>query len=142
MGKKIFLIFNILVFCGFNCIAVDENRPVGGRAAGMGNSSVMLSDLWAVYHNPAGLAAGDYLLFTYRRTDLSVSAGVVAGCEYGTTLLAPWATAQNGVAGVVVQVDNDYATFAPPVTATDRVRVYVPQGAQPMLFGRLNVMVP
>jgi autotransporter-associated beta strand protein len=93
-------------------------------------------------HNPAGLAAGDYLLFTYRRTDLSVGVGVVVGCEYDADLIAPWATAQNGEAGVVVQMDDNYASFTPPATATYRVRVYVPKGSNAKLLGRLNVMVP
>lgn len=33
-----------------------DNNPFGARSAGMGNSSVMLSDLWSIYHNQAGLA--------------------------------------------------------------------------------------
>jgi len=93
----------------------------------------------ALVTNPVGVPAGDYLEFTYRRTDLSVSAGVAAVCETATDLLGPWTTAADGVNGVVVLVDNDYAPFG---AATARVRVYVPRGANVRLFGRLHVTVP
>jgi len=71
----------------------------------------------ALVTDPAGVPAGDYLEFTYRRTDLSVSAGVAAACETATDLLGPWTTAVDGVDGVVVLVDNDYAPTAQPPTA-------------------------
>ena len=44
--------------------------------------------------------------------------------------------------GVVIQVDDNYASFTPPAANTDRVRVYVPRGANTKLFGRLKVVVP
>lgn len=34
----------------------NENHPLGSRAAAMGNSAVTIFDIWAVYHNQAGLA--------------------------------------------------------------------------------------
>jgi hypothetical protein len=87
------------------------------------------------------IPAGDYLLFTYRRSDLSVSAGVTADCETDADLVAPW-TPATGAPGVVIQVDDNF-TFTPPAAAnTDRVRVYVPRAANTKLFGRLNVEVP
>ncbi len=83
----------------------------------------------------------DYLLFTYRRSDLSVSAGVTVDCETDTDLLATW-TAATGAPGVVILVDDNF-TFTPPAAAnTDRVRVYVPRGANTTLFGRLRAVVP
>ncbi|MCX6873871.1 MAG: HYR domain-containing protein [Verrucomicrobia bacterium] len=92
--------------------------------------------------DPVGLPAGGYLLFTYRRSDLSVAAGVSANCETDTDLVAPW-TPATGAPGVVIQVDDNYASFVPPATApTDRVRVYLPRGANPKLFGHLRVTVP
>ncbi|MCX6879523.1 MAG: autotransporter-associated beta strand repeat-containing protein [Verrucomicrobia bacterium] len=92
--------------------------------------------------DPVGLPAGGYLLFTYRRSDLSVAAGVSADCETDTDLVAPW-TPATGAPGVVIQVDDNYASFVPPAAApTDRVRVYLPSGANPKLFGRLRVTVP
>jgi len=39
-----------------NVLAGGENYPIGARSAAMGNASTMLSDLWAVHHNQAGLA--------------------------------------------------------------------------------------
>ena len=92
--------------------------------------------------DPAGVPAGNYLLFTYRRTDLSVTAGVTATCETDTNLVGLWTTAVGGVDGVVILTDDNYASFTPPAADTDRVRVYVPRGANLTLFGRLNVLVP
>jgi hypothetical protein len=44
---------------------------------------------------------------------------------------------------VVIQEDLDYLLFSPAAPAnTDRVRVYVPRGTAPKIFGRLNVVVP
>lgn len=92
--------------------------------------------------NPGGTVPdGDYLLFTYRRADLSVAAGVTAACETDADLAGTW-TAATAVPGSVTLVDDDYATFVPPATATDRVRVYVPRGAETEIFGRLKVTVP
>ncbi len=91
--------------------------------------------------DPAGLPAGNWVLFTYRRTDLAVAAGLGIAGEYGIDLVN-WAEAQNGVNGVVILEDDDYASFDPPATApTDRVRIYAPQVLQ-TLFGRLKVTVP
>jgi autotransporter-associated beta strand protein len=89
--------------------------------------------------NPAGVPAGNYLEFTYRRTALSAAAGVSTTCQYNTDLGPTWNTAQDGEAGVVVLVDYDYVPYG---TATDRVRVYVPRGTHAKLFGRLHVTVP
>jgi hypothetical protein len=92
--------------------------------------------------NPAGLPVGDYVLFSYRRSDTSVGAGLIAGFETDTDLVAPWTPAVDSVDGVVIQVDDNYASFTPPASTTDRVRVYVPKGTHPTLYGRLRVMVP
>jgi autotransporter-associated beta strand protein len=88
------------------------------------------------------IPAGDYLLFTYRRTAISETAGVTAGCETDTDLVGPWTPAIDGVGGVLIQEDLNFS-FTPAAPAdTDRVRVYVPLGANTELFGRLNVQVP
>ncbi len=93
----------------------------------------------ALVSNPGSLV-GDYLEFTYRRSALSVSAGVSATCQSTTDLLLPWTTATNGVNGVVViETAGFYATGA---SAIDRVQVYVPRASHAMLFGRLQVTVP
>jgi autotransporter-associated beta strand protein len=111
----------------------------GNPATGMDTALLPTIEL---VEDPAGLPAGDYFLFTYRRTDGSVAAGVTAGCQYDVDLVAPWSQAVNGVDGVVILEDDDYALFVPPATATDRVRVYVPRGTKPKLFGHLNATVP
>ncbi len=87
-----------------------------------------------------GAGSTDYLLFTFRRTDLSVTADLIANAQYGTNL-SGWTNAVNGVGGVVVQVDDNF-TFVPASPNTDRVRVYVPRGSNTALFGRLDVTVP
>jgi hypothetical protein len=67
---------------------------------------------------------------------------VAAACETNTDLVAPWTPATNAVFGVVIQEDINF-TFTPAAPAnTDRVRVYVPRGANTKLFGRINVVVP
>lgn len=113
---------------------------IGGNPA-TGMDTALLPTLQLVT-DPAGLPVGNYLLFTYRRTDLSVTAGVTAAGEFDTDLVAPWSTAVDGVDGVVVLVDDNYASFVPPATNTDRVRVFVPRGVNSKLFGRLNATVP
>jgi hypothetical protein len=86
--------------------------------------------------------SGNFLLFTYRRTDQSVAASVASACETSTNLTAPWTKAEDGVAGVLIR-ESDNATFTPAATTpTDEVRVYVPRGSQTRLFGRLDVTVP
>jgi hypothetical protein len=49
----IFLTVHVLFITPIN--AQSDNYPAGARAAGMGGTSVMLSDLWANYHNQAAL---------------------------------------------------------------------------------------
>lgn len=93
--------------------------------------------------DPAGVPAGNYLAVTYRRTDLSVDGGVVASLEYDLDLLGTWSTAQDGVNGVEILVDDNYGSFVPPAAAnTDRVRVYIPRGSNANLFGRVRATVP
>lgn len=91
----------------------------------------------ALVTNPSGLPAGNYLKYTFRRTDASVSAGVVAGAEYDTDLVPAWTTAVQGVGGVqIVTTDDGFAA------GVDKVEVFVPRAANAKLFGRLNVQVP
>jgi autotransporter-associated beta strand protein len=114
---------------------------IGGNPA-TGMDTALLPTIELVNADPDGdTTFTDYLLFTYRRSDLSVAAGVTADGETDTDLAGTW-TAATGAPGVVIQVDNNFA-FTPPAAAdTDRVRVYVPRGANPALFGRLKVVVP
>jgi autotransporter-associated beta strand protein len=86
--------------------------------------------------------AGSYLLFTYRRSDLSVAAGITANCETNTDLAAPWITVTEATPGVVIQVDDDFNFTPAAASPTDRVRVYVPIASNSAHFGRLKVVVP
>lgn len=53
---KILCLISFLITIQNISYAGSENFPVGARSAGMANSTVMISDLWSVYHNQAGLA--------------------------------------------------------------------------------------
>lgn len=53
--KRCFFILMIYLFIN-RCFAIDLTRPVGGRAAAMGRSSVCEQGIWALQNNPAGLA--------------------------------------------------------------------------------------
>ena len=51
----IFLLINFIAFLN-TLNAANDNIAIDGRAAGLGNASVTLSDIWSVNHNQAGLA--------------------------------------------------------------------------------------
>ena len=115
---------------------------IGGNPK-LGMDTALLPTLELVT-NPIGspaIAAGNYLLFTYRRSDLATAAGVTADCGTNTALIAPW-TPATGAPGVVIQVDDNFAFTPPAAAATDRVRIYVPRGANPKLFARMKVLLP
>ncbi len=78
------------------------------------------------------------LIFTFRRTDLSLTQpGIEIAAEYGSDLVG-WTPATNGDDGVVVAVTDD---IEPGV---DQVQVSIPKtletGAK--MFARLNVVLP
>lgn len=78
MKKLVFLI--ITLFVTARLFAGIENYPVGGKAAGMSNASVIYSDLWSVHHNQAGLAGyhrmaiGFYNEYKFLSPDLGLKA--------------------------------------------------------------------
>ncbi len=114
----------------------------GNPAAGMDSALMPTLELVTDPVSSPAIPAGNYLLFTYRRTTISEVALVASACETDTDLLAPWTPAVNAVSGVVIQEDLNFS-FTPAAPAnTDRVRVYVPRGVNTKLFGRLNVVVP
>jgi fibronectin-binding autotransporter adhesin len=123
-------------------LANGVEMVVGGNPA-TGMDSALLPTIELV-SNPGGtVPAGNYLLFTYRRTDFSLAAGVTSIGETSTSLIAPWTAAVDQAGGVVILTDDNFGAFTPPATTnTDRVRVYVPRGTEPRIFGRLNVTVP
>jgi hypothetical protein len=78
------------------------------------------------------------LIFTFRRTDLSLTQpGIVIAAEYGSNLTG-WTTATDGVNGVAIVVTNDIET------GVDQVQVSIPKtlatGAK--MFARLTVGIP
>ena len=114
---------------------------IGGNPATV-NDLALLPTIELVSADPDDdTTFADYLLFTYRRSDLSVDAGVTADCEIDTDLVAPWTLASEAPGTVIIE-DNNF-TFTPPTAAnTDRVRVFVPKDINTKLFGRLYVEVP
>ncbi len=54
--KKAFVTIIVLSLFAIVSFAGHDNYPVGARQAGMGNASVMQSDMWSLWHNQAGLA--------------------------------------------------------------------------------------
>ena len=57
-GKRIVLIFiPVFIFSILGPLYAGENFTLGSRAASMGNAAASFSDIWAVHHNQAGLAA-------------------------------------------------------------------------------------
>lgn len=88
---------------------------------------------------PTSTASGANLVFTYRRTDLSLTEpGIAINVEYGSTL-SGWTVAQHGVDGVSITVTDD--GFGAGV---DRVEVSLPKALSPddKLFARLKVVLP
>lgn len=111
----------------------------GNPASGMDSALLPTMELVTDPVSSPAIPAGNYMLFTFRRSDLSVAAGVTSGCEVDGDLVGPW-TPATSVSGAVIQVDDNF-TFTPAAPNTDRVRVYVPRSSNSN-FGRLNVQTP
>lgn len=108
----------------------------GNPAAGMDAGILPTLEMVAT---DLGSGPQDYLLFTYRRTDLS-AASIASAAQYGTDL-SSWNTAVDGVNGVKILIDDNHV-FSPPSPNTDRVRVHVPRASHAKLFGRLHITQP
>ncbi len=108
---------------------------IGGHPANAMDAALLFAPVLVT--DPAGVPAGNYFEFTFRRTNLSVSAGVISACEYNTGLDNPWTTALDGEAGVEIIDSPDH--FGSGVA---RVQVYIPRGTNQKLFARLKVLVP
>lgn len=54
IAAKVFILFASFII--ISNISKAQNWPVGARSAALGNTSVMLSDVWSIYHNQAGLS--------------------------------------------------------------------------------------
>jgi hypothetical protein len=55
MRPTIFIYISAILL-SIRVISANYNNPLGSRSAGMGNTTVVLSDLWSVNNNQAGLA--------------------------------------------------------------------------------------
>lgn len=84
MNIKITFILFLLLLNSILLFAGNDNLPVGGRQAGVGNASVCHSDVWAVHYNQAGLAnikditAGIYYDNRFMVNNLSMKAVALA----------------------------------------------------------------
>ncbi len=116
------------------CNAVE--MVLGGNPATTMDAS-LLPTVQQVKDPGGTVPAGDYLLFTFRRTADSMSAGVTAGPEYCPNLAGPWTPASDGVDEVVVLEDPGFHG-----SGIDQVRVFIPRGANPKVFARLRVITP
>lgn len=80
MKKLISLTFILSLI--FDCYSSGENYHIGGRSAGLGNSSVTLKDSWSIHHNQAGLAfnekmtAGIYYESRFATPELGLKGGI------------------------------------------------------------------
>lgn len=77
---------------------------------------------------------GHYLVFTYRRTDTALAAGMTSSVEYSSSLSGGWALAAHATNGVWIIEDKNLHG-----TGVDGVRVYLPKGTNPKMFARLRV---
>jgi autotransporter-associated beta strand protein len=88
---------------------------------------------------PAVSGDDNYLIFTYRRTDLAMSQpGIGIGVEYGSDL-AGWTPAEASPGGILINVtDEGYGA------GIDKVEVLIPRSLAvgSRLFARLNVVIP
>ncbi len=76
-------IFLLLSVISLSLSATGEDFPIGGRSAGMANSSVTLNDFWSIHHNQAGLtgiknfSAGIYYENRFGLKNLGLKAGAI-----------------------------------------------------------------
>jgi hypothetical protein len=74
----------LLLFWNLALYAGGENRPIGARAAGLGQAAITLTDVWSAHHNQAGLgyirrfSAGAYYESRFLVPELGLSGLAVA----------------------------------------------------------------
>lgn len=56
---KFLTIMVVTMYCHLTTIASGDNYPIGSRSAGMGRSSVAITDFWSSTNNQAGIALFD-----------------------------------------------------------------------------------
>jgi len=108
---------------------------IGGNPAG-GQDAALLPTVTLASADLAGNPGmKEYLVFTYRRTDVAhTDPSVTIGVEWGSSLSGPW-TAADGTHGEVPEV-TDNGSY-------DEVKVYIPRSLAPdgKLFARLAVSI-
>lgn len=83
MTKRLTLFLIFITTIGISINVFGENWPVGGKAAGMSNASVTLTDFWSVHSNQAGLtgiknfSAGIYYENRFSLKNMGLKAGAV-----------------------------------------------------------------
>jgi hypothetical protein len=111
---------------------------IGGNPANQ-NNTAMLPTITMVTADPDNNSVNaDYLLFTYRRTDISKNdPSTTINVQWSTSLSTGWTNA-TGTPGVVTLVEDDAAG-----AGIDLVKVYIPRSLAPGggLFARLGVAV-
>ncbi len=109
---------------------------IGGDPANQPDAA-LLPAISLVTADPDGnLADEDYLIFTYRRTDLAkTDPSTTITVEWSADLAGPW-TAATGTSGeVTVEVINGAGD------GIDLVNVYIPRSSSDKLFARLGVVI-
>ena len=111
---------------------------IGGNPANQ-NNTALLPTISMVNADPDNNSINaDYLLFTYRRTDLAKNdPSTTINVQWSTSLTTGW-TNTTGTPGVVTLEENDAAG-----AGIDLVKVYIPRSLAPSggLFARLGVAV-
>lgn len=89
MQKVLPLFFLFLIYVP-QAVASGDPFPVGGRALGLANAAVTLTDGWSLFNNPGGIAGVDrkHILFAYdNRYGMpgmqSLAAGFIYPSDYG-----------------------------------------------------------
>ncbi len=122
----------------FDSISNSVEYVIGGNPA-TGSDTGFLPTISMVNADPDNnLTNEDYLLFTYRRTDLANNdAATTIKVEWNTSFIGTWTNA-GSTAGVVTKVTDDGAS-----TGVDLVQVYIPRAlsANGKLFARLSVAI-
>jgi hypothetical protein len=92
--RKLFLILFFALALVYNAHAQGDNNPIGARQAGMGRSSVALTDFWNIQNNQAGISLIDKTsVGIYYENSFNVS-------ELSTKSIAAMVPSKIGVFGV------------------------------------------
>jgi hypothetical protein len=109
---------------------------IGGNPANQNNTSLLPTVQLVTADPDNNSVSSDYLLFTYRRTDLANSdPSTSIRVEWNTGLAGAW-TVADGSHGEVILVENDAAG-----AGIDLVKVYIPRPVTGGLFTRLTATV-